>query len=128
MLQEGHRIRSKRSLTRLVYIMTFGLVLAILALIFAPISISTLNIAINATGLTETGHYQIRINGALVEQGDILPRTIIITTVPYRFPWAFTGQQQITIEATVYGANSDQSDSRSLTVNDGGTYSVTLNL
>jgi ribosomal protein L40E len=127
-MQEDYKVRSKRTLTRLSYVLTGALVLIILSLIFAPLSSCTLNLAVNGTGLTQTESYQVRVNGAVVLQGDIAPGTIAITTIPYHYPWAFTGQQQITVVGTAYGANSNHSGSQTLTVIDGGTYSVTLNL
>jgi len=129
MMQEDYRLRSRRTLARLSYLLVGALVLIVLSLILAPISSSTLNISLNGGNLVQTEHFQIQINGATVIQGDIQPGTIVIAIVPYHFPWAFTGQHQITIEGIAHGANnSNQSDARSLTVNDGGTYSVMLNL
>lgn len=129
MMQEDYRLRSRRILARLSYLMVGALVLIILSLFFAPISSSTLNVAVNGTSLIQTEHFQIRINGAMVVQGDIRPRTIVIAIIPYHYPWAFMGQHQITIEGTAHGADeSNQSDTQSLFVTDGGTYSVTLNL
>jgi hypothetical protein len=70
----------------------------------------------------------VRVNDVVVGRGDISPGTIVITMIPYHFPWAFTGQQQITIVGTAFGGGQNQSGSQMLTVNDGGTYSVTLTL
>ena len=129
MMQEDYRRRSRRTLARLSYLLVGALVLIVLSLIFAPISSSTLNIAMNGTSLVGTEQFQIQINGAIVFQGDIRPGTIVIVMVPYHYPWAFNGQHQITIEGTAHGAdNINQSDTQSLTVTDGRTYSVMLNL
>ena len=129
MMQEDYRSRSRRSLARLSYLLVGALVLIALSLIFAPISSSTLNIAVNGSGLFQAEHFQIHINGAFIVQGDIQPGTIVVAIVPYHYAWAFTGQHQITIEGTAYGSdNSNQSDAQSLTVTDGKTYSVMLNL
>lgn len=128
-MQEGHRVKSRKALTRMSYLLTGVLILMVISLVFAPLCTSTLNVAVKGTGLTRTEHFEVRIDGAIVEQDDIAPGTIRIISIPYRFPWAFTGQKQITIVGTAPGTSGiDHSDLRTLTVADGGTYSVTLNL
>jgi hypothetical protein len=126
--QEVHRQNLQRTLRRWTYLLVVVIVIILLSLIFAPLSTSTVNVAVNPSSITQSEHYQILIDGGFVGEGDISPGTIVIWTIPYHFPWAFSGQHQITVEATINDPSGDHVTSRSFTVLDGGTYSVTLNI
>ena len=128
MLQENHRQKERRALRRSIYLLTGVVVLIFLALVFAPLNTSVLNVAVVPSGLTQTGHYELFIDGGYVGEGDIDPSTIVIWTIPYHFAWDFGGQHQITVEGTIDHLPGDHNDSRTLTVADGKTYSLTLNL
>lgn len=126
--QEVHGKKLQRTLRRWSYLMAVVIVIILLSLMFAPLSTSTLNVAVSPSSLTQSEHYEIRIDGGFVAQGDIAPGSIVIWTIPYHFAWAFSGQHYITVEAALGDGTGDHVASRSFTVNDGGTYSVTLNL
>jgi hypothetical protein len=126
--QEVHRKNLQRTLRMWTYLMAGVIVLILLSLIFAPLSTSTINIAVSTSSLTQSEHYEILIDGGFVGQGDIAAGTIVIWTIPYHFAWAFSGKHDITVEATIGDGSGGHAASRTFTVFDGGTYTVTLNL
>ena len=103
--------------------------LLLIVLMFLPLCSSNLTVTVHSTHLTQTVHYQILVNGQLKEEGDITAGNTIHWTIPYQYPWAFSGQQSIEIKGTgIGGGLGDTSDSHSLVVMDGKTYSITLNV
>jgi ribosomal protein S27AE len=107
------------------------IVLITLVLIFAilPTNASYFQVTVHSTHLTQTVHFQILINGNEVQEGDITAGNTYFLTIPYKFPWMFTGQQSIVIKGISYGDGlGDTTDSQSLTVVNGMSYSVTLNI
>jgi hypothetical protein len=126
--QEIHRQKIQRTVKKSVYLLTGVIVLILLALIFAPLSSSTINIEVNPASLTQKEHYQVLIDGGFVGEGDIAPGSLVIWTVPYHYPWAFSGQHHVTVQGIVDGVPGNHGDTHSFTIVDGNTYTVTLNL
>lgn len=100
-----------------------------LGAMYLPVCDTTLNVKVSSSHILYSVHYQLLVNGVVREEGNLGPGASYIWTLDYKFPWAFTGQQSIVIKGTGTGGGlGDTSDSHSLTVVDGQTYSVTLNI
>jgi hypothetical protein len=102
---------------------------ALYSAMYVPVCDSHLKVTVTSTHLLYSVHYQVFINGIVKQEGDLAAGKSITWNIDYLFPWAFIGQQSIVIKGTGTGGGlGDISDSHSLTVVNGNTYSVTLNV
>ena len=71
--QVVHKQKLQRTLKGWTYLLAGVIVIILLSLIFAPLSTSTINVAVSPSGLSRSEHYEILIDGGYVGEGDIAP-------------------------------------------------------
>jgi hypothetical protein len=88
---------------------------------------ATINIYVNSTHLLYSVSYNVYIDGSLIHSGTLNPG--YSAYAPYSYHWSSSDPTTITLSATSTGGGlGSQSDSKSLVVSDGGTYTVNLDI
>ncbi len=103
--------------------------LVLLIVMFIPACSSTINITVSSANGSQNVDYQILVNGVLDGKGTLAPGQNINWSIQYNFPWAFSGQKLLIVEGTGVGQNAGVvTDLHYLTLDNGESYSVTLNV
>ena len=102
-------------------------VMVILAIVFFAFSRSTatLNIYVNSTHILFSVNYNLYVEGSLVDSGPISPGYYVYYT--YTYDWSSSDPTTVTVAADSTGGGwGSVSDSETLVVSDGGSYTVNL--
>lgn len=102
-------------------------VLVILAVVFFGFtrSSATLHIYVTSTHLLYTVSYNLYVDGSLVDSDTLGALDTVHYTYTYR--WSSSDPTSVTVSATSTGGGfGSQSDSRFITVSDGGSFTINL--
>lgn len=103
--------------------------LILLIIMFIPACSSTINITVSSTNGGQKVDYLMLVNGNVEGQGTLAPGQNVNWSINYNFPWAFSGQKSVIVEGIGFGGNqSEVTDPHYLTLVNGDSYSVTLNI
>lgn len=111
-------------------IIAFVIIAVILAVIFFAFpqfsgSTATLNISVNSTHILLSISYNVYVDGSLIDSNTLGPGQYM--QYSYTYHWTSSDPTTVTVSATSTGGGfGGESDSKAVTVTDGGTYTINL--
>jgi hypothetical protein len=104
-----------------------GIVILAAFFLLFPFFTSTLIVNVHSEHIVNTVHYRLYINGAQQAEGDLAAGDTMIWTLYHRFSLLDSSTITVSVMATG-GALGDTQDAKQLTIADGSTYEITLNV
>lgn len=110
-----------------VVIVAIVVILAVVFLTFLQFSGSTatLNIYVNSTHILYSISYNVYVDGSLIDSDTLTPGYYMHYS--YTYHWSSSDSTTVTVSASSTGGGlGGESDSKAVTVTDGGTYTINL--